>query len=79
MSAEEDLKALVPALTLTIDYSVRAMRLSSALLEIVVAKGLATREEIDAAMRSTAGVATQMTGALDALEKAAGVQQKKPS
>jgi len=57
--------ALLPALADTMRFAAQALAQSSAVYEVMIAKGLATREELEAAMGSTEKVREKLLRALD--------------
>lgn len=46
-------------------YAIQAVRQSSALYEVLIAKGLVTKAEIDEKMRLTEGLSNKLLGVLD--------------
>ena len=57
--------ALLPALADTMRFATQALAQSTAVYEVMIAKGLATRQELEAAMSSTEGMRDQLMHALD--------------
>lgn len=60
-----ELAALIPALAETMKFAVQAVRQSSALYEVLLAKGIVTKSEIDANMRSTADLSKSLMKLFD--------------
>jgi hypothetical protein len=57
--------ALLPALADTMRFAAQALAQSNAVYEVMIAKGLATREELEAAMSSTEKARDKLLNALD--------------
>ena len=57
--------ALLPALADTMRFAAQALAQSTAVYEVMIAKGLATREELEAAMGSTEAMRAKLLHALD--------------
>ena len=64
----DDLKRLVPLLVRTAEYALQGMRVSGVLADLLLAKGLVTREEIDAGMRESAYLTKKLVETIAALE-----------
>jgi hypothetical protein len=60
-----ELEMMMPALAQTMKYAVQAVRQSSALYEVLLAKGLVTKSEIDEKMRSTDDLSKKLMDVLD--------------
>jgi CRISPR/Cas system CSM-associated protein Csm2 small subunit len=60
-----ELEMMMPALAQTMKYAVQAVNQSSALYEVLLAKGLVTKAEIDEKMRSTEDVSKKLFAVLD--------------
>ncbi len=57
--------ALLPALADTMRFAAQALAQSNAVYEVMIAKGLATRAELEAAMSSTEKMRDKLLNALD--------------
>jgi hypothetical protein len=57
--------ALLPALADTMRFATQAMAQSTAVYEVMIAKGLATRQELEAAMSSTDSLRDKLMSALN--------------
>jgi len=57
--------ALLPALADTMRYAAQALAQSTAVYEVMIAKGIATRQELEAAMGSTEKMRENLLHALD--------------
>jgi hypothetical protein len=57
--------ALLPALADTMRFATQALAQSNAVYEVMIAKGLATREELEAAMSSTEAMRDKLLRTLD--------------
>jgi hypothetical protein len=57
--------ALLPALADTMRFATQAMAQSTAVYEVMIAKGLATRQELEAAMSSTDNLRDKLMSALN--------------
>ena len=62
-----ELAALLPAISQTMEGSIQALRQSSALAEVLIAKGVLKREELDAAMKTNAHLANKLREVLSKL------------
>jgi hypothetical protein len=62
-----ELAGLLPALAQTMEGSIQALRQSSALAEVLIAKGVLKREELDAAMKTNAHLANNLREVLSKL------------
>ncbi len=65
MISDEDVKLLVPLLAQTMEYAIQGVRQSTAVSEILIARELATKAEIDERMRSTQEIADKLVALLD--------------
>jgi hypothetical protein len=57
--------ALLPALADTMRFSTQALAQSAAVYEVMIAKGIATKEELEAALGSTTPMHNALLNALD--------------
>jgi|HubBroStandDraft_4_1064222.scaffolds.fasta_scaffold740084_2 hypothetical protein len=57
--------ALLPALADTMRFATQALAQSTAVYEVMIAKGIATRAELEAAMTSTENMRDKLLHALD--------------
>jgi hypothetical protein len=57
--------ALLPALADTMRYATQALAQSAAVYEVLIAKGIATKEELEAALGSTTPMPDGLLTALD--------------
>ena len=57
--------ALLPALADTMRFAAQALAQSTAVYEVMIAKGLATRQELEAAMASTDNMREKLMAALN--------------
>jgi hypothetical protein len=57
--------ALLPALADTMRFATQALAQSAAVYEVMIAKGIATKEELEAALGSTMPVHDELLSALD--------------
>jgi hypothetical protein len=62
-----ELAALLPAIAQTMEGSIQALRQSAALAEVLIAKGVLKREELDAAMKTNAHLANKLREVLNKL------------
>lgn len=60
----DEFEAMLPALADTMRYATQALAQSAAVYEVLIAKGLATKEELEAALCSAGPVENQLA-ALD--------------
>jgi hypothetical protein len=60
-----EFEALLPMIADTMKFAAQALAQSSAVYEVMIAKGFATREELEAAMKSTAQMREKLDKALD--------------
>ena len=60
-----ELAALLPAISQTMEGSIQALRQSSALAEVLIAKGVLKREELDVAMKANAHLANKLREVLN--------------
>ncbi len=65
MISDEDVKLLVPLLAQAMEYAIQGVRQSTAVSEILIARELATKAEIDERMRSTQEIADKLVALLD--------------
>ena len=61
-----ELEMLIPVLSQTMKYATQSIRQSSALGDMLIAKGIVTKEELDKAMRSSQNSVKKL---LDLLEE----------
>jgi len=64
-----EFEAMLPALADTMRYATQALAQSAAVYEVLIAKGLATKEELEAALCTTMPMDEQMLAALDLSSK----------
>ena len=57
--------AMLPALADTMRFAAQALAQSAAVYEVMIAKGLATREELEVAMSPMQGMSDKLASALD--------------
>ena len=60
-----ELEVMLPALAETMKFAVQAVKQSSALYEVLLAKGLVTKAEIDEKMRSTEDLSKKLMEVLN--------------
>jgi hypothetical protein len=64
-----DFAALLPLLSQTMKLAVQSLRQSGAVVSVLVAKGIATREEFDKALAESEDLAKMYRGILDSFDK----------
>jgi BioD-like phosphotransacetylase family protein len=64
-----ELAALLPAMAQTMQGSVQALRMASALAAVLIAKGLVTQAELDAAMSVNGDLANNLRDVLMKFDK----------
>jgi hypothetical protein len=60
-----ELAAILPMIADTMKFATHALAQSTAVYEVMIAKGLATRAELEAAMRSTDALREKLSNVLD--------------
>jgi hypothetical protein len=60
-----ELEMLIPVLAETMKAATQALRQSIALADVLIAKGVLTKGELDEAMRSSQGLAKKLLDVLD--------------
>jgi hypothetical protein len=60
-----ELAVLIPVLAETMKFATQALAQSSAVYEIMIAKGLATKQELESAMRLSQGARENLTKILE--------------
>ena len=64
-----ELAAMLPVLAQTMDAAIRSLRQTTALGEVLLAKGVVTKAELDAAMKSTDHLANSLRDTLKGMNK----------
>lgn len=64
-----ELEMLIPFLAQTMKYATQSIRQSSALGDVLIAKGIVTKEELDKAMRPTLNSTKKLLGILEEITR----------
>ncbi len=64
-----ELATMLPVIAQTMEGAVQALRQSSALAEVLIAKGVVKKEELDAAMKSNDHLANKLRDVLKNMNK----------
>jgi hypothetical protein len=64
-----ELAALLPAMAQTMQGSVQALRMASALASVLIAKGIVTQAELDKAMSANADLANSLRDVLRKVDR----------
>ncbi len=66
INVSKEFMALMPVLAETMKFATQAVAQSSALADVLIRKGVLTKEELDAAMSSVGPLKEKLTALLDA-------------